>query len=157
MQYLNWDFWQKTFYLLDTFSGLDECYVSDGERRRNALDKNKRLLRSGFHTTDVDAVWANFSRWQNTRIVVGPIPDILAEVQTDRVAYLHLDMNCGPPETAAFTYFWDRLVSGAFVLLDDYGYAGSEPQKAAMDELAAARNVKILSLPTGQGLLIKPT
>ncbi len=156
MQYLNWNSLQKNFYLLDTFSGLDQRYVSDGERRRNALNKNKRLLRSGFYTTNVDAVRAAFSSWQNIRIVVGPIPDTLPEVKADRVAYLHLDMNCAPPEVAALTYFWDRLVSGAFVLLDDYAYSGSEPQKDAMDELAAARNVKILSLPTGQGLLIKP-
>lgn len=156
MQYLNWDSLQKTFYLLDTFSGLDERYVSDDERRRNAMDKNKRLLRSGFYTSDVDAVRANFSQWQNIRIVVGSIPDTLPEVQADRVAYLHLDMNCAPPEVAAFTYFWDRLAPGAFVLLDDYAYAGSELQKAAMDELATARRVQILSLPTGQGLLIKP-
>jgi hypothetical protein len=157
MQYLNWDSLQKTFYLLDTFGGLDERYVSDVEKKlRNAMSKNKRLLRSGFYTTNVDAVRANFSQWQNIRIVVGSVPDTLSEVQADRVAYLHMDMNCAPPEVAALTYFWDRLVSGAFVLLDDYAYSGSELQKAAMDELAAARNVKILSLPTGQGLLIKP-
>lgn len=65
-------------------------------------------------------------------------------------------MNCSPPEVAAFNYFWERLVPGAFVLLDDYAYKGFDLQKVAMDTAAAAQDLKIVSLPTGQGLLIKP-
>ena len=76
-------------------------------------------------------------------------------VKTEKVAYLHLDMNCAPPEVAALEYFWQYLVPGAFVLLDDYAYRGFECQKAAMDKVAAEKNSKIVSLPTGQGLLIK--
>ncbi len=155
MDYLDWDSLQKTFYLMDTFSGLDERYVSDNERKRDILAKNRRLLRSAFYTADVEAVRANFSQWRNVRIIVGPIPDTLAAVQVQQVAYLHLDMNAAPPEVAAFAYFWDRLAPGGFVLLDDYAYAGAGLQKAAMDEAAVARDVKILSLPTGQGLVIK--
>ena len=39
-------------------------------------------------------------------------------------------------------------VNGPSFTLDD--------QKAALDEFASARRVGILSLPTGQGLLLKP-
>ena len=42
------------------------------------------------------------------------------------------------------------------MLLDDYAYIGYESQKAAMDALAEQRKLRILSLPTGQGLLVKP-
>ena len=73
-----------------------------------------------------------------------------------RVAYLHLDMNSAPPETAALAYFWDRLVAGAPVLLDDYAYHGYVSQKAAMDSFAREKGINILSLPTGQGLSVKP-
>jgi hypothetical protein len=66
-------------------------------------------------------------------------------------------MNNYLPEVAAFNYFWERLVPGAFVLFDDYAYKGYEPQKVALDAAAAAKDLKIVSLPTGQGLLIKPS
>ncbi len=155
MEYLNWDSLGKTFYLMDTFSGLDERYVSDEELKRNKLDKNKRLLQNAFYTRDVNSVRANFSQWNNVQIIIGPIPDTLDAVEAESVAYLHLDMNCAPPEVAAFTYFWDRLVPGGFVLLDDYAYKGGAAQKAAMDDAAATKDLKIVSLPTGQGLLIK--
>ena len=64
-------------------------------------------------------------------------------------------MNCAAPEIAALTRFWERLVVGAPVLLDDYAYDGYRHQKLAMDELAGRLGVPIASLPTGQGLLLK--
>ncbi len=71
------------------------------------------------------------------------------------VCYLSLDMNVVAPERAAIEFFWDKLVPGAPVILDDYGWLGYRPQKRALDEFAASRGVMILTLPTGQGLLLK--
>jgi hypothetical protein len=65
-------------------------------------------------------------------------------------------MNCSPPEVAAIRHLWDRLTPGAPVLLDDYAGFGYEWQKIGMDVFASERGLSILSLPTGQGLLIKP-
>lgn len=156
MDYLNWDSLGKTFYLLDTFSGIDPRFLSDDEREQGVMARNKWRLRRGFYTTGIDAVKENFSSWKNIQIVAGAIPETLEAVKTERVAYLHLDMNCVPPEVAALEYFWNLLVPGGFVLLDDYAYRGHTLQKNAMDELASERHVKIVSLPTGQGLLLKP-
>ncbi len=156
MEYLNWDSLDKTFYLMDTFAGLDERYVAADELAHGSLEENMRRLRSGFYTTSVDSVRENFCEWKNVRLIVGSVPDTLDAVETNKVAYLHLDMNCAPPEVAAFKFFWDRLVPGAFVLLDDYAYRGHESQKAAMADAAATKDLKIVSLPTGQGLLMKP-
>lgn len=64
-------------------------------------------------------------------------------------------MNNVIPEIAAISHFWDRLVPGAVVLLDDYGVRRFEMQKRGMDEFATRRGVEILSLPTGQGLILK--
>jgi hypothetical protein len=151
MEYLNWDSLGKTFYLLDTFAGLDERYASEQE-----LKGNKQLLKSGLYAQGVDSVRANFSEYNNVCIIQGPIPDTLPMIDTQKVAYLHLDMNCAAPEVAAFNFLWERLVPGAFILLDDYAYYGYHPQKSAMDAATLAKHVRIASLPTGQGLLIKP-
>ncbi len=152
MEYLDWDKLNKTFYLMDTFYGLDERYISEEERAANILSKNVR----GKYTNNPQSVIDNFAQWKNVEIVAGAIPETLDAVQPERVAYLHLDMNCTPPEVAAFNHFWDRLVPGAFVLLDDYAYRGHKPQKLAMDAAAASKHAQIASLPTGQGLLVKP-
>jgi hypothetical protein len=65
-------------------------------------------------------------------------------------------MNCAYPEIKAIEYFWDKIVSGGIVLMDDYAYEGHEHQMKAFDIFAKSKNVKILNLPCGQGMIIKP-
>ncbi|HVE48998.1 MAG TPA: TylF/MycF/NovP-related O-methyltransferase [Casimicrobiaceae bacterium] len=156
MHHIDWDTLGKTFWLLDTFAGLDERYVSQRERDRGAIDWNREKLDDGFYVSSPQSVIDNFSQWKNVRIIVGTVPETLGQVTAERIAYLHLDMNCAPPEVAAIEYFWSRLAPGATVLFDDYAYVGFEAQKVALDAFARAHRVPILSLPTGQGLLIKP-
>ena len=156
MQHLDWDTLGRTFWLLDTFAGLDERFVSQRERHAGAMERNREELASGFYVSGPQSVVDNFSEWQRVRIIVGAIPETLPQVTAQRIAYLHLDMNCAPPEVAAIEHFWPWLAPGAVVLLDDYAYFGFEAQKAAMDAFAQRQRVPILALPTGQGLLIRP-
>lgn len=156
MEFLDWDRLGKTFYLLDTFAGLDPRFITAGERRAGALKQSDRLLRNGKYVSSVDSVRANFAQWRNNRIIVGAVPETLEQVDARAVAFLHIDMNCAPPEVAALRFFWPRLTPGAFVLLDDYAYRGYEEQRLAMNDFASEVGVPICALPTGQGLLIKP-
>lgn len=156
MDYLDWNSLQRDFYLLDTFAGLDERFVSDTERKHGAIRKNEENLQSGFYTGTADGVRANFAQWPRARIIEGAIPETLDQVKSRQVAYLHIDMNCAPPEVAALAYFWERLADGAPVLLDDYAYLGYDSQRLAMDDFARAHGVTVCALPTGQGLIMKP-
>lgn len=151
MQYLDWDNTGKIFYLLDTFAGLDDRHIGD----RDSAERNEKHLAEGFYVREVESVRENFAEWKNVRIIEGPVPDTLSEIDAAKIAYLHLDMNSAPPEVAAFNALWDFLVPGAVILLDDYAFFGYEAQKHAMDAAAAAKGVGIASLPTGQGLIIK--
>jgi hypothetical protein len=155
MDYLDWNSMGRKFYLLDTFKGLAEDRLSEEERAAGYLEDNVKRLRSGFYVSDAQSVKRNFSEWKNVVFVDGCIPDTLARVETREVAYLHIDLNNSGPEVAAMEFFWDRLVPGAMALLDDYAYRGYQASKDGMDAFAARKNVNILSLPTGQGLLIK--
>jgi hypothetical protein len=149
MEYLDWDHVGKQFWLLDTFGGIDLSQL-EGDDLAAARERNARM-----DLADAGSVRTWFSQWQNVNVIEGSVPATLSLVQADEIAYLHLDMNSSEPEVAALEYFWERLVLGAVVLLDDYGYRGYEAQKHAMDELARRRDVPIASLPTGQGLLIR--
>jgi hypothetical protein len=156
MEYVDWDSLGKQFYLLDTFNGVDERYLSVADLKFGATDRNVRNLQSGFYVQGAESVRENFSQWKNVQIIQGAVPETLGHVAASEIAFLHLDMNCAFPEVAALECFWDRLVQGALILLDDYSYAGYGVQKAAMDKVASAKGLTIASLPTGQGLLMKP-
>ncbi len=155
MQLLDWDTLGKQFYLLDTFRGVDARYLTNDEVQAGAALKNEEQISNGFYTVGSELVRKNFSEWRNVQIIEGTIPETLPQVGAERIAYLHIDLNCVSPEIAAITYFWDRLVVGALVLLDDYASFGYRHQKLAFDDWAHRVGVPIASLPTGQGLLIK--
>ena len=139
----------KTFYLLDTFHGLEEKLVSDAERKRG-------FLQHFCHYEECyEAVCKTFEGFQ-TVIVRGVVPETLPQVKAAKVCYLSIDMNCAAPEIAAAEYFWDKLVPGAVIILDDYGWKLHYEQKVAFDRFAAQRGVRVLGLPTGQGLIFKP-
>ena len=138
---------QKRFYLLDTFSGIPRESLSDEELRSR---------RPAKYEPSYERVKATFSAYPNVTIVRGMIPDTLAEVKSEKVAYLSLDMNAAAPEIAAAEYFWPKMVSGAVIVLDDYGWAGAEVQRREFDAFAARHGVRVFPVPTGQGLIFKP-
>jgi hypothetical protein len=156
MQMLDWDSTGRTFYLMDTFTGLDPRYITEEERQNGVLERTEHERRNGFLVSGSQLARANFAQWRNVLIIEGAIPETLAQATPQQVAFLHIDMNCSPPEVAAIEHFWNRLVPGAPVLLDDYAYHGYRTQKIAMDGFARGKGVAIASLPTGQGLLLKP-
>jgi precorrin-6B methylase 2 len=100
-------------------------------------------------------VRANYAEWPNAQIVQGAVPDVLEQLKVERVAFLHLDMNGAKPERAALEYFWEKLPPGGMVLLDDYAAYGYDALAKAIDDAAGARGAEVLSLPTGQGLILK--
>ena len=156
MELLDWDRTGRRFFLLDTFAGLDPRYISAEEEAAGILAANEKKLKAEWYVSSADSVIANFAEWKNKKIIVGSIPDTLPEIDSKQIAFVHIDLNCRPPEIAAMEYLWPYLVPGAFILMDDYAYDGYRQQKLGMDEFAAERGVQVLSLPTGQGLMVKP-
>ena len=136
----------RRFYLFDTYSGLVEDLVSEADK---AAYKNK-------YEDCYEFVKKSFKDKPNVIIVRGVVPDSLHTVEINKVAYLSIDMNCVQPEVKALEYFWPKLSSGAIVILDDYGFSGHEAQKEGADNFAVTAGVRILTLPTGQGLIVKP-
>jgi O-methyltransferase len=138
----------KRFFLLDTFNGLVERYISDREISLG--------VKPGGYEECHEAVRRTFADHPSVVLIRGAVPETLTQVTTKRVAYLSIDMNCMAPEIAAIEFFWNKLVSGAPVVLDDYGWLGHSEQKLAFDAFARREGVEILALPTGQGLILKP-
>jgi O-methyltransferase len=148
IKYLDFGSLSKQFFLLDTYEGLVDRYISAEEADRG--------VRTGEYEPCYDAVLKTFAPYPNVRIIKGAVPETLPEVTAERIAFLSLDMNTRDPEIAAAECFWDRLVSGAAIVLDDYGWRKHYEQKRAFDEFAHHRGTSVLALPTGQGLILKP-
>lgn len=147
--YVDFGMRNRRFWLIDTFEGIPLDQATQTERSL-AVSKNER------HYFDCSAdVREHFAPLRNVEVIKGRVPEVLSTLNIGQIAYLHIDMNIAAPEVAAAEHFWERLVRGAVVVFDDYGSLAHVAQKTALDEFAHRRGVSILSLPTGQGLLIK--
>ncbi|UWZ86378.1 TylF/MycF family methyltransferase [Occallatibacter riparius] len=147
--FLNFATLNRTFWLFDTFEGIPVERVS-AEERAHAAELNAV---SYFDCYDVAR--SNFAPFPNARLVRGVLPDSLATAQIERIAYLSIDLNNAAPEIASIERLWPKLSPGAIVVLDDYAFTDYETQHRAWNDFAASKNRMILTVPTGQGILIK--
>ncbi len=96
-----------------------------------------------------------FADTPNVIVTQGMIPDVLSEVAPEKIAFMHLDMNNAAAEIGALDVLFEKMVPGALLVLDDYGWMAYRAQKLAEDPWFAARGYHVIELPTGQGLVIK--
>ncbi|WP_051309255.1 TylF/MycF/NovP-related O-methyltransferase [Desulfogranum japonicum] len=149
IKYINFEMLKKKFYLLDTYKGVVEQQITPEEKAAG--------VRAGEYEDCYEAVTRTFSSYgEQVKIIKGIVPDTLQQVDAEKIAFLSIDMNTRDPEIAAAKYFWHRLVSGAVIVLDDYGWRKHIEQKKAFDDFAKERGTSVLVLPTGQGLIFKP-
>lgn len=137
----------KTLHLFDTFHG----FVPELLRTEEA-----GIAAAYTYPDCFDEVQKTFAPFPFVDIVQGPVPQTLSSRKIDAVCFLSIDMNCVEPEIGAAEFFWPKMVSGAVMVLDDYGFPLHIAQKIAFDDFASKHGVSVLCLPTGQGLIFKP-
>jgi O-methyltransferase len=151
VNHLKFENLNRKFWLFDTFSGLSEEHVSVKEKENNIVERFREMYEDNYY----EEVKTTFEGYKNVEVVRGPVPDTLSMFSGDKVCYLAIDMNSVFPEIAAIEFFWDKIVSGGVVILDDYGWKYHEEQKEAFDKFIDKTNSNIMYLPTGQGIIIK--
>jgi len=149
IEYIDFPSLGKKFYLLDTYEGLVPGQITEKEHKAGigTYLKNYRNV--------YDQVVETFKPFP-AKIIKGAVPGTLPQCDAKEICYLSIDMNVMEPEIAAANYFWDRVVKGGVIILDDYGFPRHIEQKLAFDEFAREKGVNILSLPTGQAIIFKP-
>ncbi|MCP8940105.1 TylF/MycF family methyltransferase [Alsobacter sp. SYSU M60028] len=139
----------KSFWLFDTFEGIPLDGLNEAQRRQaSALNRN-------VYSNVWDLAQRNFAPFPNARLVRGVLPGSLDEARIERIAYLSIDLNHAPAEMATIERLWPKLSLGAIVVIDDYAFRDHEAQYEAWNDFAARQGKMIVTLPTGQGLLIR--
>jgi hypothetical protein len=134
----------RSFWLVDSFVA---------ERPDESAGANPRR----FYYADGDAdVRRHFAPYAGVSVVTGWLPDATEAVDSESIAFVHVDLNHAAFEVASLDRLAPRLRSGAIILFDDSGNPGCGDQLEAHREWAAARAAPFLQLPTGQGLCILP-
>jgi hypothetical protein len=147
-EYLGFADWPRRWWLYDTFTGIPEDQLDPGFAESNGRAYNPE-------TFTYEEVRDRFAPFPNIDVIQGRVPDILHDGVPAKIAFLHIDMNNAAAEIAALDFLFDRVSPGGIILFDDYGWSNAEAQRNAETAWFAARDERILPLPTGQGLYIK--
>lgn len=148
LKYLDFHNLPRQAFLYDTFEGLPEK-TSTAEERRDW----------DYTHYDPEAIYTGvrekFSKYKNVNIVRGIVPDTFEEAVPEKIAFLHIDMNSEKAEMLALEYLFDRVISGGFIVFDDFGWTCNANQMSAELAFMNERGQHIMELPTGQGVVIK--
>ena len=158
VSYIDFNNLNKNFYLLDTFEGIPLDDLTEREKKLSPhikKDIDGEYDKSYFEGT-YENVKKAFNDYKRVVVVKGRIPEILSKIKSKRIAYVSIDMNNAYPEIEAAKFLWDRIIKGGIILLDDYAYSNRYiEQRIAFDKFAKEKEVEILTLATGQSLIIK--
>jgi O-methyltransferase len=146
-EYVGFQTWPKRWWLYDTFAGIPDDQVEPGW-----AETNRRLYDGTFSYEEVKA---RFEPWPNVDVILGRVPEVLEKAAPDAIAFMHLDLNNVTAEIAALDKLWERISPGGVIVLDDYGWASAKAQHLAERSWFARHGVHVLSLPTGQGMVVK--
>lgn len=144
----------RTFYLYDSFEGFSPTLSSVADYPD---DPGFLAMASKVYGDPqiYETVIRKFAAMPHVKVVRGFVPDAFKIAMPERIAFLHVDLNSPAAEIAVLERLFDRVVSGGYIVFDDYGWKPFKKQRDAENQFMAARGHFILELPTGQGLVIK--
>jgi len=140
----------KTYHIFDSFEGVSEPVESDRD------EQGVTVWTKGELAVQEQTVLHNLRGFDMPiELHKGWIPDRFKDVQKATFAFVHVDVDLYEPTRKSFEFFYPLMAKGGIMVCDDYGSAYCPGAKKAVDEFFAARPERVLSLPTGQSLVIK--
>jgi O-methyltransferase len=86
----------------------------------------------------------------------GWIPQSFAGVEPRSIRFLHVDVDMYEPTKASLEFFWDKIVKGGCIVVDDYNHAVFEGATRAVDEFLKDKSPQLFySVPLGSACIIK--
>ncbi len=138
----------KDFFLFDSFAGIPERYLDQGNNKD--INHNEYMDHGQY-----EKLSDRFSSYENVHLVRGNLPEVLSGQCPEKISFLHMDLSNYESERDVLEILIDKIVPGGIVLFQGYEFIGYRIWNIANDDFIKNNNIKILSLPTGQGLIVK--
>lgn len=135
----------REVHLFDKFDGL-EVDIRDGQNTSSVHPRYPNGAKNLFKNLEIT---------ENVNIYSVHLPEGLEVLEQKRIAFLHIDLNAAQTEVQSLRKIYCQIVPNGVILLDDYCGRGRQIQHEAINSLANELDFKVISLPTGQGLVIK--
>jgi hypothetical protein len=126
--------------------------------RLDLLTESEGRSAGSYSYLDIENTRKNLDLCGGDRLVFvkGYIPESFARSRNpEQIAWMHIDLNSSIPTIASLDFFWDRLLPGGVVLLDDFAWSGYEDTRMEVEKWCQATSLDIMKFPTGQSLITK--
>lgn len=137
-------------HLFDSFEGLSAVDAND-----SAVPETRGYWKKGSMRAAVDEAQQNLRAFGNIHFHRGWIPARFDDVADFMFKLVHVDVDLYEPTLESVRFFYPRLVEGGVMIFDDYGMATCPGAFKALHEYFDPLRVRILHLPTGQGIVVK--
>ncbi len=138
----------KCLYLFDTFRGMPSTAFKERDGHQEGD--------FGEEDASLESVENYLADFPHVIIHAGIIPTTFENVETKQFSFVHIDVDLYQTALDCCRFFYNRLVSGAVMIFDDYGFTYyKNAEKRAVDEFFANKPETLISLPTGQCVVIK--
>ncbi|MDQ5950474.1 MAG: O-methyltransferase [Patescibacteria group bacterium] len=134
----------EPLYLFDTFEGMPE------------VDESVDLHKKGdFKNTSLEGVQELFTGEKSVIFCKGFFPATVDKVHSDKFSFVYIDVDIYKSVLDSLNFFYPKLVTGGFMMFDDYMGKNTPGVKKALDEfLKDKKEIPILTT-VGQCVLIK--
>jgi hypothetical protein len=139
------------FHVFDSFQGLSEPIAKDiplGDDPASA--RVRRMCQRGWFAASLDSVKTGLAEFPGVSYYPGWIPQSFAGLPERRYRFVNLDVDLYEPTLGALEYFWPRLVSGAIIVSDDFGWPGA---RDALQGFCARNSVTLETTAFDQAIL----
>ncbi len=134
----------KKHHIFDSFEGLSAPITEDGSYwKKRDLVSSEEIIRENLKEFD-------FVVYHK-----GWIPEKFNDVSDTRFCFVHLDIDLFQPTLDSLRFFYERMTPGGIILCDDYGFITCPGARKAMDSFFINMREEIVSLPTGQGFVMR--
>ncbi|MDB4270224.1 TylF/MycF family methyltransferase [Flavobacteriaceae bacterium] len=141
----------KNFHGFDSFEGLSNPDINDKIKNSYSFEWKKNDLK----TPELIAK-KNLELFKDRiHLYKGWIPDRFNEVKNKKFSMVHIDVDLYKPTLDSISFFWDKINKGGVLVCDDYGFETCPGAKKAMDLFFESKNMSVIHLTTGQGLVFK--
>jgi len=139
------------FYIFDSFEGLSK--FDEDDRPLNGL-KDEEKRRKEFACGE-DIVKENLKEFDFISYNKGWIPTRFNEVKEKKFSLVHIDVDMYQPILDTLMFFYERMLPGGIIVLDDYGFTYFPGAKKATDEFMKDKKDFFIALSSGQAFIIK--
>ncbi len=152
-KYINKYFYDRKFYLFDTFEGFGKEDLEYETKADNFVFDNEFFNEKTFNNTSINLVMNKMSHPEKIETRKGLFPET-AEGLDDKFVFVNLDMDLYQPMLAGLEYFYDRMVKGGCLLLHDYFHSGLGGVKVAVEDFEKRHNIILNKTPIGDSCSI---